>query len=144
MDGKTLISIEPHTKAALNKIIKFLEKKPTSKTVRIGGLNAAAQALLRDVDSIRIEEIDGGIYGHVGSGEDYRKIARQADKRYNSTYENTHVYVRKDDSFKDNTRYEIVLHSDGLIQFEELEPIAPENINMRYEQPLLSVYLTEA
>lgn len=134
LEGKVL-SIENYSKAALSKIIKFVEKTPTSKMTPAANFNAAGKKLL---DNISGFDLDESLFGIINNAETAtNKIYHYTDKNNQVT---TKMYIHTKDSFKMNMRYEMVIDSDGTIQFEEFEEILPENLNNSYEIALLNVY----
>jgi hypothetical protein len=139
-----VLAVEDYSKSAISKILKFFERGAAAKPMKVATFNAAAQEVLRDIEGFEVDFADGKITARATSREkSTNKVFRGADTRYNSKYENTILYTRKGDGFAENTRYSVVFHSDGLVEFEEFEKISCENLNVRHDQPLLSVYVTE-
>ena len=134
-----VIAIENYTKAALAKIIKFLTKDETAKTKRSAKFNATARNMLAGIDGFDMIEDNGNFLAIVNNNNPMNKICRTW---YKAT-ENVKIYLKADQPFKINTRYEMCFDADGTVIFQELEPITPENLNAEYSQALLNVYECE-
>lgn len=137
LSGK-VVGMEDHSKTALTKIIKFLDRKTSTKTIRQGSFNAVAKPHFVDMKGLDIECIDGTF--HARRNDTIlatNKLNHQVKK---AGGDNLNMYIRSCDEFKPNMRYAVEVSHDGSIEFVEFEEIRSENLNARYDEPILNIY----
>lgn len=139
LKGKLLYR-EKYSKKSLSNILGFLNRKPNAECELIAQFNIAAKSLMTNINGVDISSCDEySISGSVNNRPDCKnKIYRH---RANDS-EITQLYIRNTSVFKANTRYAIKCDGD-LIKFEMLEVLSSNNLNNRYDYPVLSIYVMD-